>query len=155
MHFIDICSIGNPDYTPVQAILFEGLSSLSSRRECVDISITNDTLLEDTESFDVSLTSSDSTVNISRGVSRVYIIDDDQVRVGLKERAVTVSEDSQFIPVCVELVGRTQEAIEVLLESQSNSAQGNAFNTSIRNLYLYGYLLSLQLEQTLNLSQLP
>lgn len=116
---------GNPDYVAIPSIpFFDEMSSESSQRECVIISISNDTLLEDTESFNVMLSSSDSAVHISQGASTVYILDDDQVRLGLKEGTVTVSEDSQFIPVCVELVGRTQEVIEVVVETQPGSAQG-------------------------------
>ena len=117
--------LGNPDYIAVPSItLFEGLSSERQRRECVDISISNDTLLEDTESFDVLLTSSDGAVQLSQALSRVYIIDDDQVRVGFRQRTAVVSEGDLFFPACVELVGRTQQSIEVLVESRANSADG-------------------------------
>lgn len=122
--------IGDPDYIPIPSIaFFEGVSIASSRRECVRIEISNDTLLEDTESFDVELASSDSTVHITQGVSRVYIIDDDQVRVGLTERRVTVAEDSQYVPICVDLVGRTQESIEVVLETRPRTAHGGLMLT--------------------------
>jgi hypothetical protein len=116
---------GDADYIPVPSIqLFEGVSAAPSRRQCVRIQISNDTLLEDTESFDVELSSTDGAVHITQGRSRVYIIDDDQVRIGLMERSVTVSEDVQHLPVCVQLVGRTQESIEVELETAPNTAQG-------------------------------
>lgn len=122
MHF---CA-GDLDYITIPSIpLFEGVSTESSQRECVNISISNDTILEDTEYFDVVLNSSDSSVRVIQGESRVYIIDDDGVRVGLTERALTVSEgDGQSSRVCVELVGRIQGDIQVILETQANSAQG-------------------------------
>ena len=137
MDAIPLCSqlLGNPDYIPVPSFaFFEGVSTASSRRECVRIEITNDTLLEDTESFNVELASSDSAVRITQGVSTVYIIDDDQVRVGLKERRTTVAEDSQYVPVCVDLVGRTQEAIEVVLETRPNTARGGLVRASNLNI---------------------
>lgn len=136
--------LGNPDYIAVPSIsFFEGISTAASRRQCVTIEISNDTLLEDTESFVVELASSDSAVHISQGASTVYIIDDDQVRVGLKERAVAVSEDSQYVPVCVELLGRTQEGIEVVLETQPNSAQGNITSPHLHQNICYNFSTSL------------
>ena len=64
-------------------------------------------------------------MRVTQGESRVYIIDDDGVRIGLTERALAVSEgDGESLQVCVELVGRIQSDIEVALETQANSAQG-------------------------------
>lgn len=109
-----------------------GVSTESSQRECVTIAISNDTILEDTEYFDVLLASPDSTVRVVQGESRVYIIDDDGVRVGLTERALALSEgDGQSLSVCVELVGRIQDSIEVVLETQANSAQGGCGLTDV------------------------
>lgn len=114
----------------------------------MNISISNDTILEDTEYFDVGVSSLDSSVHITQGTSRVYIIDDDGVRVGLHERAITVSEgEGQIIPICVEIVGRFQESIEVMLESQSASALGKAVTVEsdhvISDMILIQPLLSL------------
>lgn len=100
------------------------MSNASSRRECVSITIINDTILEDTEYFDVVLNSSDSVVHLTQESSRVYIIDDDGVRVGLKTRTLSVPEEEGTVPICVELVGRFQQRIEVQLESQPSTAQG-------------------------------
>ena len=94
-------------------------------RECINISVSNDSVLEDTEHFDVVLSSPDSAVHVMQGTSRVYIIDDDGVRVGLRERSLVVPEgEGEAVPICVEVVGRFQESIEVELESRSTSAQG-------------------------------
>ena len=124
-------SLGAPDYHPVPSMEFFGeLSTASFRKECVTISIANDTVLEDTESFDVVLSSSDSVVNITRRVSRVHIIDDDGVRVGLKERTLTVSEgEGATIPICVELVGRIQHNIEAVVTTSPLSAHGENTHT--------------------------
>ena len=113
---------------PVPSIaLFVNVSSAASREECVSITITNDTILEDTESFDVVLSSSDSFLRFTQQTSRVYIIDDDGVRVGLQERTVEVMEgEGQAIPLCVDVVGRFQQNVEVTLESQPDSAQGES-----------------------------
>jgi len=96
----------------------------AARSQCLSVHVPADMTVEATESFSLRLSSQDSAVLISQGVSRVFIIDDDQVRVGFKERTVTVSEGSHVIPVCVDFVGRTQGDIEVVLESQQSSAQG-------------------------------
>lgn len=105
--------------------LFEDPSTDFFRRECVSISIPNDTILEDTEKFQVALNSSDETVRIVQGASTVYIIDDDNVRVSLEKRVVTVSERDGLVrsAVCVSLVGRTQQNIEVTLETQPTTAE--------------------------------
>ena len=84
---------GDPDYVPIPNILlFESLSDQSVHRECINISVSNDSVLEDTEHFDVVLSSPDSAVHVMQGTSRVYIIDDDGVRVGLRERSLVVPE---------------------------------------------------------------
>lgn len=137
--------IGDPDYVAVSNIpLFTELSEASSRRECVNISISNDTILEDTESFEVSLASSPSSpVRITQGVSIVYIIDDDGVRIGLKERTIVVPEGGpQHIPICVEMVGRFQQSIEVVLESQPGTAHGEIREPVILYSTLHFFLFS-------------
>lgn len=117
---------GERDFDPISSIpFFEGPSALSSRRECANISISNDSILEDTEHFDVALSSEDPAVRVTQGSSRVYILDDDGVRVGLRERDIVVPEgEGQTIPLCLEIAGRFQSSINVTLESQSDSAQG-------------------------------
>ena len=105
--------------------MFQELSTESFRRECVNISIFNDSTLEDTESFEVFLNSSDNIVHFTREVSSVYIIDDDGVRLGLRERTIAVSEGmGQIIPVCVDLIGRIQRNIDVVLETRPLTADG-------------------------------
>lgn len=116
----------NQDYISVSNVqLFGELSENGTHRECVSILIVNDTILEDTEHFDVGVASPDSAVLITRETSRVYILDDDGVRVGLRQRTLTVPEgEGQATPICVEAVGRFEGSIEVTLRSQSESAQG-------------------------------
>lgn len=128
--------IADPDYVSILSIpLFEGLSGEATRRECVNISVSNDTILEDTEHFDVVVSSGDTEVHITRATSRVYIIDDDGVRVGLNERTIVVpEEEGQAVPICVEIVGRFQQNIEVTLESESISASGKELK--LQNLIL-------------------
>lgn len=105
--------------------LFVNVSNAASRMECVSIAIANDSILENTESFEVALSSADRVVRFTQQTSTVYIIDDDGVRVGLGDRAITVpEEEGHAIPICVEVVGQFQRNIEVTLETQSGSAQG-------------------------------
>ena len=122
---ISLRSPDDQDYVAVPPIpLFANARAAASHRECVSIAIANDSILEDTESFDVMLSSGDSIVRFTQQTSRVYIIDDDGVRVGLRERTMEVSEEGEAVPLCVELVGRFEGNIEVTLESQPDSAEG-------------------------------
>ena len=109
------------DYTPVTNIsLFADLATL---RDCVDIVILNDSVLEDTESFEVALSSPDEVVHFTRPTANVYVLDDDGVRMGLMERDYTGYEGDQ-IEICVELVGMISQDIRVDIQSQPVSARG-------------------------------
>ncbi len=124
-----ILSSDLPDYIPPpDTLLFQNQTNQSSQRECVSISISNDTTLEDTESFEVSLSSPPlGVVHITRGDTTVYIIDDDGVRIGLRERELSVVErEGNSIPTCIELVGEIQRNIEVMVETQSLTANGES-----------------------------
>ena len=91
----------------------------------MNISIYDDTILEDTETFQIVLTSSDAAVRVVQSSCIVYILDDDSVRISLKERRITVSESEGLVSsdACVLLDGRIQHDIVVTLETQPISAK--------------------------------
>ncbi len=65
-----ICSAAPTDYTGTSADLtFDG----GTDRQCVTVPIINDDILEDTESFTASLTTSDSAVTLNPDLARVDI----------------------------------------------------------------------------------
>ena len=125
---VSVSIVGEPgsadgeDYVAIDEVI--AFVPEANHTHCISVHVPMDMIVEGTESFSLLLSSSDSAVRISPGVSTVSILDDDQVRVGLTEGAVTVAEDGQYVPVCVEMMGRTQEGIEVVLETQSDTAQG-------------------------------
>ena len=97
----------------------------ANRSHCFGVHVPADMVVEATETFSLLLSSQDEAVRISQGVSTIHIIDDDEVSVGFKQTTIRASEESQFVPVCVEFSGRTQDDIEVMLQSQPISARGN------------------------------
>ncbi len=62
------------DYVPLSSSL---TFNASSNMECVDVMITNDTVVEGEESFTVSLTTSDPDVMVENGTVVVVVIMED------------------------------------------------------------------------------
>ena len=123
---ITLHSTGDVDYVHIQNLtLFEAPTTKLFRRECINISIYNDSILEDTETFQIVLTSSDAAVRVVQSSSIVYILDDDSVRVSLPRRRINVSESDGLVSsaACVLLDGLIQQDIEVTLETQPRSAE--------------------------------
>ncbi len=110
------------DYIPVTNVTF--FDELGINRDCVDIVILDDSVLEDSESFEVTLSSPDETVHFTRPTANVYVLDDDGVRMGLEEREYTGYEGGDEIEICVELVGMFSQSIPVAIQTQSGSARG-------------------------------
>ena len=91
-----------------------------------------DEILEDTESFEVSLNSLDSGARVTEmGVASVYILDDDGVRMGLQEREYETNEDQGTVPICVELIGRIEKSIAVTLSTRPVTASGEKSLSSL------------------------
>ena len=109
------------------SLLFEPSSPAS---ECVEIDITDDSTLENTESFEVVLTTTDVGVELTRDRAVVYILDDDGVRMSLNDRDFSVAEDGGAVEVCVELTGSIEQSLDIQLYTMealpepSTAAQG-------------------------------
>ena len=98
-------------------------SNLETQRDCVDITILDDSVLEDTEFFKVALTSPDELVHFTGPTANVYVLDDDGVRMGLTERDYAGYEGDE-VEICVELVGMISHDIRANISTQPNSAHG-------------------------------
>ncbi len=91
----------------------------------MSISLDDDDILENTESFQVFLSSEDSGVRTTvASVADVYILDNDGVRMGIQERDYVVMETQSVQPICVELIGRIQKNINVALSTSPGTARG-------------------------------
>ena len=111
--------------------LFAGLSSEEQQRECVDISILHDSILENTEVIEVTLSSPGDGVRFTRPTTNVYVLDDDGVRMGLETRDYAGYEGEE-IEICVQLVGMISQDINLNLRTEADSAQGTCYSTTAR-----------------------
>lgn len=109
------------DYTPVTNVSI--FTDLGTQRDCVDIVLLDDSILEDSESFEVALSSPDETVHFTHPTANVYILDDDGVRMGLSERYYTAYEGEE-IEICVELVGMFSQTIQADIQTLPGTARG-------------------------------
>ena len=72
VHYV-ICSAAPTDYTgTIEDLTFDG----STNRNCVTVTITDDDILEDTENFIGTLTTTDSSVTLTPDRAQVNIFED-------------------------------------------------------------------------------
>ena len=121
----------NPvDFSHVQAsFTFDRTTS----RHCVDISIIDDSVLEDMESFDVIIASSDPDVVVAPSRAVVSIIDNDVVTIGLENDRFQGNEGEQS-EVCASVRGITtlERSVTVRISTVDRSAQGKNIRLIIR-----------------------
>lgn len=131
-HNLTLCSsrsAADVDYvTTSSSVSFspQGDSGLRTQRECVQIEILEDVILEDTEYFNVSVTSEADSVQVYGGILSVGIADNDYVVAGLKRLHYSVGEEEGSVTVCVEVRGEIKRTafVQVSLETASGSAIG-------------------------------
>ena len=116
------------DYNPVTNVSL--FADLATQHDCVDIVILNDLVLEDTESFEVALSSPDEIVHFTRPTANVYVLDDNGVRMELMEREYTGYEGEE-IEICVELVGMISQDIRVDIQTLPGSASGTTYHATV------------------------
>ncbi|CAI8022061.1 Extracellular matrix protein FRAS1, partial [Geodia barretti] len=106
------------DFVPVvQTLTFNSNVLL-----CVDVEIYDDSVLEDTETFSITLSSSDPQVIVGAvGVASIIISDDDSVEVSLQGSSYEVDEGLSVL-VCVSLSSDVERNVEVTLTTFSDSA---------------------------------
>jgi hypothetical protein len=90
---------------------------------CTNIQITNDTVLEDNESFLLSLTTTEPRVSLNPAQGSVLIIDDDTIMVGFQQPMYEVDENGVQVEVCAEIVnGEIADDVTVMLVTMDNTA---------------------------------
>ena len=95
-------------------------------RECIPVgATTEDTILEDDESFDISLSTADPNVNVTPASATVTITEDaDSVTVAFQEPPYTIPEGASM-QVCVAVVtGMLERDIMVTVSSVDDTAAG-------------------------------
>ena len=84
----------------------------------MDVEIRDDDILEDSETFDVLLSSPNPAVRYTTNQSaRVYITDNDRVALGLRQSEYTVGEGTGVVEVCADLLGKLGRVVPIVLES--------------------------------------
>lgn len=121
---MNIISVANSDFIP---ILMQLVFDETVTEHCVKIPIIDDFTLEDTESFDVTLSSPDADVTFPFPTASVTILDNDMVGVGLEETEYDVSEGDGTVEICaVVTIGSIQRRLMVSLTTANLSA-GNVW----------------------------
>ena len=91
--------------------------------KCVNISISDDNLVEVNESFSLLLTTLESaSISISPDVAEVVIIDNDKATLAMRPNHITVQESVGEIEIFIELVGALHRKVELFLESNDGTA---------------------------------
>ena len=116
----------------------EGLYLLSFTnlisKACVDITIEDDSILEDPENFTVTITSGDPDVSFGTPEARVTIMDNDNATIGFEMEKYSAREDQEFVEVCARVrEGILQRRVSVLLSTRAGDASSpeDYANTSI------------------------
>ena len=111
------------DYTQPSS----GLTIASgTTRECITVATTEDDILEDNESFSLSLSTSDPNVTVTTDTATVNITEDaDSVTVGFTATSYTIEEGMSMMSACVSVEGGELERdITVTVSSMDDSAIG-------------------------------
>ena len=122
---------GGADYESFsESFQFHPLAAINEQRVCHNLTIFNDSLLEDQESLTITMQVNHPGVSIHIQRTTVIIVDDDEVTLSFRSSSATaqdvriVSEDVEYVKVCVDLDGSTEKAIEYSVIAQPGTAQG-------------------------------
>lgn len=105
------------DFTPQNVTLS---FTPSSSRECINILVIDDGIVEDTEEFVVSLGSGDSAVDVALGVLSVPILDSSSVLLRFMQDEYRLAEN-ESVTVCVVLEGQNDRNVMVFVEATNSS----------------------------------
>ena len=103
-------------------------------KACVNITIEDDSIVEDIENFTVTITSGDPDVSFGTPEARVTIMDNDNVTIGFEMEKYSAREDQGFVEVCARVRGGIlQRRVSVLLSTRAGDASSpeDYANTSI------------------------
>lgn len=82
----------------------------------MNVSVIDDSTFEEDESFAVSLRVDHEGVSIHIRETRLTILDDDSITLGLISDQATLAENAQMLDVCVELTGETERSVPYQIE---------------------------------------
>ena len=120
-----------------QSFLFRPLATINEQKVCHNLTLFDDSLLENQESLTITMEVSHPGVSIHINRATVIIMDDDEVTLSLRSSASVVSEDVGQVRVCVDLEGSTEKTIEYSIVTQPGTAQGRASTDKLAATYLY------------------
>lgn len=92
--------------------------------QCAEFEIMNDDIYESVETFTIALNVTQQAVSIHIGNSTVSIHDNDHVNVSFQNAVYSVVEGEGSVGVCMELIGRTERNVPVVIRTTSLTAQG-------------------------------
>ena len=95
----------------------------SKSKVCVNISIEDDSILEDPENFTVTIMSADPDVSFGTPEATVTIMDNDNVMIGFEMEKYSAREDQEFVVVCSRVrEGILQRRVSVLFSTRAGDA---------------------------------
>ena len=116
----------------------EGLYLLSFTnsisKACVNITIEDDSILEDSENFTVTITSGDPDVSFETAEAKISIMDNDNITIGFEMEKYSAREDQESVEVCARVrEGILQRRVSVLFSTKAGDASSpeDYANTSI------------------------
>ena len=106
-------------------------SEAVTQLHCLRVPILNDSVLENTESFSITITTLDTNVVLTQSRVPVYIQDDDGVRVSLERREYSIREEEGALTVCTTLDGAIEREVQMMLNLVPITAQGGQYSEGI------------------------
>ncbi|XP_064383720.1 adhesion G-protein coupled receptor V1-like isoform X4 [Halichondria panicea] len=119
-------ALSGSDYTGVTEVL---IFSSSDVRQCVNIAIASDNLVESSETFTVELSSTSDAITFGVSMGTVTIVDDDTVTVSLEMDVYSVAEDSGSLVVCAVITSEqllSAETVSVQLSATDGTAEAGS-----------------------------
>ena len=92
--------------------------------QCAEFEILDDDIYESVETFTLALNITQQAVGIHIGDSTVSIHDNDHVNISFQSAAYSVVEGEGSVGVCMDLRGRTERNVPILVRTTSLTAQG-------------------------------
>ena len=114
----------NTDFVNASRLIVFPISPDGNQTRCTTFYYLDDTIVEETERFDILLTTvSDDRVDIVTNRAKVLITDSDRVSVDLEHFSYSVSEGDGEMSVCVELGAAVERSIIVQVASSEETAK--------------------------------
>ncbi len=105
-------ALQDEDYVPINAVL---MFTMNTTRQCARISIETDEIVEDPESFEVSLLSGDAAVRVQTPSVNVEVGDSTPLRAVFQSPEYQVDEGG-VVEVCVDMLGPLDRDVQVTLD---------------------------------------